>query len=65
VTGRITVADFRRHGYCASGVRAFYARHDLDYSELLREGTPVESLRETGDGMALAVIEEVEDGRRR
>lgn len=61
----VRMEDMRRHGYCARGVRAFYARHGLDYTALLREGTPASELEATGDGMALALASEVRDGRRR
>lgn len=54
----------RRLGYCARGVRAFYARAGLDYSAFLQDGTPARELLATGDSMAMAAVEEAsKDGR--
>lgn len=46
---------FMRHirPLCAKGVRAWYAAHDLDYRQLVLEGTPVDVLEATGDPFAL------------
>lgn len=38
---------------CAKGVRAWYVAHNLDYRQLILEGTPVEVLEATGDMFAL------------
>lgn len=60
----MTVRVFFRHmkalQYCARGVRAFYARHGLDYAALLREGTDGAELLATGDAMARRVVEVAE-----
>lgn len=44
-------------GYCMAGCRAWAARHGIDWSAFVREGLPAERLVETGDAMALAVVE--------
>ena len=49
--------DMRALRYCSRGVRAFFKRHELDYSDFLKNGIPAEQLEETGDAMALAVVE--------
>lgn len=59
----VKMEHMRRLGYCSSGVRAFFQRHGLDYPGFLREGIPAERLAETGDGMALVVIEEAARGQ--
>lgn len=59
----VRMAHLRRLGYCSSGVRAFFERHELDYPAFLRGGIDEATLAATGDGMALAAIEEARDGR--
>lgn len=49
--------DMRALQYCSRGVRDFFKRHDLDYSDFLKNGIPAEKLLETGDAMAQAVVE--------
>ena len=55
---------------CASGVRAWFALHGLDYRAFLHDGLPLETLEATGDAFALracaiarAEVSEVSDGR--
>lgn len=60
----VTLQDARALRYCSRGIRQFFARHGLDYSDFLRNGIPARDLRATGDAMALKVIE-VAHGRRR
>ncbi len=45
-----------RHGYCAQGMRAFAARHGLDWGRFLREGLPEEDFLATHDAMALRLV---------
>ena len=59
----VKMEHMRRLGYCSSGVRRFFQEHSLDYSAFLREGIDSSKLEATGDGMALAVIEEARNGR--
>ncbi|UYA98700.1 hypothetical protein P9A44_gp30 [Xanthomonas phage vB_Xar_IVIA-DoCa5] len=59
----VRMAHLRRLGYCSSGVRAFFERHELDYASFLKDGIGEAALAATGDGMALAAIEEARDGR--
>ena len=55
---------------CASGVRAWFALHGLDYRAFLHDGLPLETLEATGDAFALracavarAEESEMTDGR--
>lgn len=59
----VRMQDLRRLGYCSGGVRAFFARWNMDYHAFLRDGIGEDELRATGDGMALAAIEEARNGR--
>ncbi|UTC27981.1 hypothetical protein [Stenotrophomonas phage A1432] len=59
----VKMEHMRRLGYCSAGVRAFFQKHDLDYSGFLQHGIKAELLAETGDGMAMTVIEEAARGQ--
>lgn len=61
----VTLQDVRRARMCASGTRAFLKRHGLDWDEFRHRGLPVEVIEATGDAMALSVVEEVRNGRRK
>lgn len=54
----VRMRHLRRLGYCAPGVRAFCARHNLDLRRLAREGLPASEIERTGDAMASAAAEE-------
>ncbi len=58
----VRMAHMRKLGYCAAGVRRFAERHDLDFKAFVRDGIDADRLAATGDGMALAAIEEAEHG---
>ncbi len=61
----VRTVHLRRLGYCAGGVRAFFARYGLDYSAFLRDGIGSDKLEQVGDAMGLAAVEEArKDGRR-
>lgn len=45
-------------GFCAHGVRAWFARHNMDYTDFLKNGVDEEVLLATNDPMALAVVEQ-------
>jgi hypothetical protein len=56
----------RALGYCARGTRQFFRRHGLDYLDFVRHGIDASALRNTGDAMALRVVNLAEgnaDGR--
>lgn len=50
-------------GYCHRGMRAFFARHGLDWSAFVRGGIDAELLRATGDAMALKLADAAEKKR--
>lgn len=60
----ITMEDCRQLHYCSKGIRKFFGRYGLDYSDFLQNGIPFEQLKEASnnDGMVLA-LEEVARGR--
>lgn len=60
---KVKMIHVRKAKMCARGARAFFERHNLDYSEFLSEGTDVELIEATGDAMALKVAEVARDGR--
>lgn len=45
-------------GYCAKGMRLFAKRYNLDFAKFCRDGIDEQVLLDTGDAMALAVVEE-------
>ena len=47
-----------RPGFCARGVRAWFAKHNLDYNDFLKNGIDEQRLLDTGDPMAVAVVEQ-------
>lgn len=55
----VRMEHMRALNYCARGVRAFYARHQLDYVDFLKNGTPCSVLLGVAgnDAMVLAVVE--------
>lgn len=63
VEPRIFMADLRRARMCSGGARDFFARHDLDWDDFLRNGVPVDRVEATGDAMALKVVEVVRGQR--
>lgn len=55
----VRMGDLRSLRYCARGVREFFARHELDYSDFLQNGIPAEKLLAASgnDAMAVAAVE--------
>lgn len=54
----IFIKDFHEFGYCSSGIRAFFKRYNLDYSDFLKNGIKEEEIRKTNDGLILAFLEQ-------
>lgn len=46
-----------RPGFCASGSRAFFKRHGLDWDSFRRTGIEADELAATGDALAIALVE--------
>ena len=53
----VTIDDVRAVGLCVNGTRVWFARHDLDFRAFLRDGCTADTLLDTGDAMALRVVE--------
>lgn len=49
----VTLEHCRRLGYCSRGLRAFFARHSLDWSAFRDAGLPASTIEATGDAMAI------------
>jgi len=61
----VKMKHLREIEYCSRGARAFFARHNLDFSDFLKNGISEEKLIKTNDAMALKAIEQarLDDGR--
>lgn len=46
-----------RRGFCRSKSKAWFVRHGLDWKGFVKDGLPEEVFLETGDGMAIALVE--------
>ena len=46
-----------RQGYCHKQSRLFFQRHGLDWIKFLKEGIDDQALLDTGDGLALHLVE--------
>lgn len=53
---RIRIHDVRAAGFCVTGTRRWFDRHDLDFRQFLREGIDADTLLATGDAMAQRVV---------
>lgn len=60
---RVKMEHIREAKMCSRGARDFFRHYNLDWDAFLREGVSAEVLEETGDVMALKVVE-VARGRR-
>ncbi len=47
----------KKPGFCASKARVFFARHDLDWYTFRHEGLPEQKFIDTGDALAMALVE--------
>jgi hypothetical protein len=53
----IHMRHIRAANLCSRGGRAWFERHGLSWTAFLSAGLPAEVLRQTGDGLALKVVE--------
>lgn len=58
---RVTLQDVRTARYCLAGVRPWFGRHGISWSEFLTHGIEAERLRATGDALIDPVIRAAED----
>lgn len=49
---------------CAKGTRQFFVNQGWDFQEFLKNGIDAEKFIETGDAMALQVVEVAKNGRK-
>lgn len=49
----VTIEHCRSIGYCARGMRSFFAHHGLDWQQFRERGLPAEQIEATGDAMAI------------
>lgn len=61
---KITMADIRAAKMCSKGARKFFARHDWDWSDFLRNGIDADVVQATGDAMAMTVLEVARERRK-
>lgn len=65
---RVRHRHIRAAGICMAGSRDFFAKHDLDWNDFLKNGIPVKTLEEIGDPIALRAadeaVKEESNGRR-
>jgi hypothetical protein len=64
----VTMVHVRACGYCAKGLREFFAQHpELDLHTFCRDGLPASTLEATGDALAIDVAavarREADDGQ--
>ncbi len=66
----MTTVVLHRHmrelGYCNRGAREWFTRHGLNWADFVENGVEADTLRATGDAMAVKVCEHAEgknDGR--
>ncbi|PBJ83699.1 hypothetical protein CMZ84_04205 [Lysobacteraceae bacterium NML93-0399] len=53
-----TVPGFSaRAGFCRAGARTWFRRHDLDWTDFVRNGISADALIRTGDALALALVD--------
>ncbi len=58
---RVRLQHARALGYCARGVRAWCARHGIDYLRLVRDGVSVDEVLATGDELGARVARQALD----
>lgn len=52
----ITISDIRALGYCPRGIRGWFAIHDLDFKDFIRNGIESEVFLSFGDALAEKVV---------
>ncbi len=57
---RIHISDARASGYCAVGIKQWFAAHDLDFRDFLKNGIEATELQRVGDELSRKVIAEAQ-----
>lgn len=58
------MSDIRKAKMCSRGTRAFFLAKGWDFQDFLKNGLDEEILVQTGDAMALQVVEVARNGRK-
>ena len=53
---RIRIDDVRAAGYCSSGAKRWFALHDLDFRDFLKNGISEKDFLATGDACAEHIV---------
>lgn len=61
----VTLTDLRAAKMCSGGTRAFFKRHGLEWSDFVKNGIDSEVLENTGDAMAIRLVEVASERRQR
>jgi hypothetical protein len=61
---KIYMRHVREVFMCSRGARQFFDRHELNWTDFLRNGIDAEIIEATGDAMALKVVEVAKNGRK-
>lgn len=59
----VRIGDVRAAGYCVQGARRWAESHGIDFKDFLRDGIDAEVLRQSGDGLALRLLTQIEASR--
>ena len=54
---KVTVQHCQQLGYCMKSVRPWFAQHQLDFRDFVRNGIDVEPLLATDDEFARKIVE--------
>lgn len=54
---RIYISDIRAAGHCVKGIKSWFDAHDLDFRRFLQEGIEETTFIESGDALAVRVVE--------
>lgn len=61
---KIYLSDVRKVSMCSKGARKFFERHSLSWSDFIKQGVDINTIKNTNDAMAEKVVKFVESGRR-
>lgn len=53
----VRIRHIRQAGYCASGTRVWFQRHNIDYTDFLKNGIDAEKILAVGDHLGTVVVE--------
>ena len=61
--GVIITVDDLRPPHCAPGIKKWFAEHNLDLREFLTNGIDAQTLYDTGDHLAVSIVERKVNGK--